>query len=555
MEGVEALSLLRMLTDRAYGGSDLAAMPEHYKLNLFGREHLAYTQTLEAPKSIVRPKFRHLAAKGNSTSVHRRNPLGSLDLPTEILRMIILQLDLISLRAFGNSNTHFLRVIRNTPEFHNLVEGAPEFCYLLVKTQLARWFALHRIYHVLTSSACAVCRRFARNVFLPGMQRCCPRCLQLDPEFQPITPAVAQRQYGVPKKSLNELPMLETLPGRYSNNQGSVQTFTKIRSLTSRMEARRLGSQKGKDLRWGKDLKLKPDHLYYTLERNMCTIQLGVLDVKGSRTDYGLHCKGCASVCEDHGRCSFASPGRRPCGQYSLPMGIDVEANDQSPPPQHAIRYCAIKTSASRLYTKQTLLEHIQDCQSAKVLILEGMLLSQTRVLMRPIWPLILILLPRLFWSIESYLYEDTPGGIMDLPQANKCNREADKLEEAVWRMYRGLLRASKRTFSSVLYGRTLTLDDVVRDSMQAFGVLGELQSLNRQAMECQAENLSEADPQNLPALAAVREKFATMVTRLGGLVEGLCPRSREDLVNGSNALEDDAKPHVGGKYNLRSRR
>ena len=135
MEGVEALSLLRMLTDRAYGGSDLAAMPEHYKLNLFGREHIAYPQTLKTPRRIVRPKFKHLAAKGNSVSVHRRNPLGSLDLPTEILRMIILQLDLISLLALGHSNSHFLRVLRNTPEFHNLVKEAPEFCHLLVKTQ------------------------------------------------------------------------------------------------------------------------------------------------------------------------------------------------------------------------------------------------------------------------------------------------------------------------------------------------------------------------------------------------------------------------------------
>ena len=393
------------------------------------------------------------------------------------------------------------------------------------------------------------------------MQRCCPRCLQLDPEFQPITPAVAQRQYGVPKKSLNELPILETLPGSYSNDGGSVQTFTKIRSLSSRMEARRLGTQKGKDLRWGKDLKLKPDYLYYTLERNMCTIQLGVLDVKGSRTEYGLHCKGCASVCEDHGRCSFASPGRRPCGQYSLPMGIDVEANDQSPPPQHAIRSCAIKTSASRLYTKQTLLEHIQDCQSAKVLILEGMLLSQTRVLMRPIWPLILILLPRLFWNIESYLDEDTPEGILEVPQANKCDRKADKLEEAFWRLYREMLRASERINGSRPGCLTLTLDDALEDSLQASGagVLRDLQSLNRQAMECQAKCqakcLSEEDPQDLGALAAVREKAATVVTGLGDVVEALCLRSNEDLVDGSNVPEDNAKPCVGRRYNLRSRR
>ena len=535
-------------------GIDVDALPEHYQLKFLGRPsaksgHIASivgALTLEAPRWIARPKFKHFMAKENS--VH----LGSLDLPTEILRMIILQLDLISLRAFANSNTHFLRVLRNTPEYHHLVEGAPQFCYLLVKTQLARHFALDRIYFALKNSECAVCRSFASHVFLPGMQRCCPRCLAVDPEFRPITPTIAQRQYGVPKKSIDELPILETLPGKYSKDDKSVQTFTKKRRLISRMEARRLGTQKGKDLRWGKALTWSSGYLYYELERNMCITYLGVLDVKGSRIEYGLHCRRCAFVAENHWQCQFGSPGRRACGQHSLPLGIDVETKDHSSPPHHGIKSCTIKIDAIRLYSKQTLLQHVQNCQSAKLPILEGMLLSHTRVVLGPIWSFIVILLPRLFWSIESYLDEDAPKGIIDVPQADNGDRKADKLEEAIWKLYWEMLRASERMTGSRPDGLTVTLGDLLRDSPQASGVLGDLRSLKHQAMECEAECLGEGDPQKIPGFAAVRERFATMVTRLGGLLEGLCPRSDEDLVDGS---EDDAKPHVGGSYNLRSSR
>lgn len=529
-------------------------MPEHYKLQLFGSAHVADTLTLEAPRKLVRRKLRHLTAEGYRVSVHGRNPLGFLDLPTEILRMIIIQLDLISLRAFSNSNTHFRRVLQNTPEYHDLVEGAPHFCYLLVQTQLARHFPLHRIHYVLTNSECAVCRGFAHSIFLPGIQRCCYRCLQVDPEFQPITPAIAQRQYGVPKKFLSKLPTLETLPGRYSNDQGAVKTFTKKRRLISRIEARRLGSQKGKDLRWGRDLTWTPGLLSYEAERNMCIIYVGVLNVKESRIEYGLHCKGCALVGEDHGQCPFGRPRRWHCRQYSLPAGIDVEANDQSPPPQHGIKSCAIKTDAIRLYTKQTLLAHVQNCQTAKTLLLKKMVLSETRILTRPIWTLIFVVLPRLFWNIEAYPDEGAPEGIMGVLQASKGDCRFDKLEEATWTLCRHMLQEGERFFRprTRLVCFIAAINDALRDSLQASDILEELQMLNRQALECQ---LSEEDPQDLRALAAVRERIAMVVARLTGVVERLCASSDEDVEDGSKVPEDDVKPHVCGKYTLRSRR
>ena len=547
-----AVQLLRSITQRAFSGLDIDVMSEQYKLQFFGSPYIADTLTLEAPRWIIAHKLRQQTANGDMVSIHRRNPLGCLDLPVEILRMIIIQLDLISIRAFSISNTYFRRVLQDIPEYDDLVKGAPQFCYLLVQTQLARHFALHRIYCVLTHSECAVCRGFAHSVFLPGMQRCCYRCLQVDPEFQPITPTIAQWQYGVPKKRLSELPMLESLPGRYSNDQGAVKTFSMKRRLISRMEARRLGSQKGKDLRWGRDLIWTPDLLSHEAERNMCIIYLGVRNAKGLGTEYGLHCNGCVSADVVHRQCSFRSPKSWHCRRYSLPAGIDVEASDQRPPPQHGILSCAIKTDAIRLYTKQTLLEHVQNCQTAKTLVLQKTVIAETRILTQPIWTLIFVVLPSLYWGIESYLDEGAPEGMMGVLQASKSNCRFNRLEEATWTLCRHMFQERSFTSRTQLMSFMAAIHDALRDLLQASGILKELQMLNCQILECQ---LSEEDSQDLRAVAAMREKMAIVVSRLTGMVENVCARSDEDVQDGSKVPQNDVKPHVRGKYNLRSRR
>ncbi len=282
--------------------------------------------------------------------------LGSLQLPTEILHMICLYIDLQSLRFLKATNSRMRTLISSLSEYHTLMIHAPGFLDLLQRTHLVSYFSITRLYNALTCGTCSICGHFAGFIFFPAMQRCCARCVCCDIDFMPIDVKTAVKEYGVPLASLPLLPKLSSIPGKYANRSRRVMSYSGKRTLVGRHEARSLGTIKPKE-RWDKTTARN------TLQRNMCSAPMPVFNPKTNSADSGRQCLGCSRASREH-------DDPYPCEScsFSFPNGIDVVGGDDLEQFRGIFKLstCIHKIRAERLHSKDGFSDHLDNCPEAQ---------------------------------------------------------------------------------------------------------------------------------------------------------------------------------------------
>ena len=300
-----------------------------------------------------------------------RNPeisIGTLELPTEILWLIFSHISWADVRSLKGTNFRAHSLVLFNPQYQKIVTHAPELIAVLHHAKLISAFPIHRIHDVVTGSQCSICHRFAGYIFLPGLQRCCQRCLEFDPEFMPLDLDTTRRSFSPDnEQAMNSLAMMSNLPGTYGPGPcgptwPAQKVYTSRLTLVSKAEARTLGGKVG------------PTNNIYSERRFMSVMPLPSLDLKTGLKIRGLHCKGCSewqkTQTSRHDHNDDHSALGMGC-QWSLPNGIDSAKRHSEgwKSAAFASLSCRLAIASGRMYIEEGFLEHVKTCHGAQVLL------------------------------------------------------------------------------------------------------------------------------------------------------------------------------------------
>ncbi|KAK2768241.1 hypothetical protein FQN54_000093 [Arachnomyces sp. PD_36] len=143
---------------------------------------------------------------------------GPLDkMSVEILVHIISQLDLKTLMKLRSVN-HYLKQIvdHSILPLRQVIKHAPNTLIAIFRTGMASHLTVSDVVEAMYSQTCVICGGFGPALHLLTCKRCCLKCLATHPDFAPLAKIVAKSRYGLDKNTLQNLPVLKTLPGKYS---------------------------------------------------------------------------------------------------------------------------------------------------------------------------------------------------------------------------------------------------------------------------------------------------------------------------------------------------
>lgn len=143
--------------------------------------------------------------------------LGKLDrLPLELLHESCGYLDVQSLTRLSRVSLRGTSVVETLSVYKELFKFAG---YIFKIFQQARILNLHSIATLdaaLHSKQCVSCGNFGPFLHIITAQRCCFVCLLLNASFWVMPPSVAQECFGLTTRRLDSLPIMWTIPSRYS---------------------------------------------------------------------------------------------------------------------------------------------------------------------------------------------------------------------------------------------------------------------------------------------------------------------------------------------------
>ncbi|MCJ1261105.1 hypothetical protein MMC22_000969 [Lobaria immixta] len=109
----------------------------------------------------------------------------------------------------------------------------------LSRTNLIKFHTAAAMYAALLSDKCVSCQKYAAFLFLPTCERCCYECLKSKRSLRVITIRMARICFGLSPKDLGQVPIMLSIPGRYS--VGYTVTRRRRVRLVSLKQAEKLG--------------------------------------------------------------------------------------------------------------------------------------------------------------------------------------------------------------------------------------------------------------------------------------------------------------------------
>jgi hypothetical protein len=98
-------------------------------------------------------------------------------LPSEIMREIMLNLDIQSLNTWRRVSSFFLYFVDNLREYSLFKENAWHTLSVMHFCDLGSMFPIRRLFAEFCRPDCAGCGAFGPLLFLPSLSRCCRKCL------------------------------------------------------------------------------------------------------------------------------------------------------------------------------------------------------------------------------------------------------------------------------------------------------------------------------------------------------------------------------------------
>ena len=137
--------------------------------------------------------------------------------PPELINKLCLELDLVSLSAFRQTNLGARDIVNSIPEFRAVVMHSLDCVCALLRTGAAQFVTLGQYFQLLCEQKCTFCAvTYGSFVHLPTWSRCCMSCIDVHVSaMQMVTAASVERVLNLTTK-IGELPSIKTLPGAYS---------------------------------------------------------------------------------------------------------------------------------------------------------------------------------------------------------------------------------------------------------------------------------------------------------------------------------------------------
>ncbi|KAH8672554.1 hypothetical protein BGZ60DRAFT_405130 [Tricladium varicosporioides] len=132
-------------------------------------------------------------------------------LPLELLHVIILELDLVSIGTIRLLNHNFKHLIDTSVEYQNLTLHASPVLEYLSYMKLASIANLGVLHEKLTSNECRYCGDFGNFLFIPTLSRCCFNCIDHSPQLVVIDSTIAARFFSVSEEIIAEVPKIPTI--------------------------------------------------------------------------------------------------------------------------------------------------------------------------------------------------------------------------------------------------------------------------------------------------------------------------------------------------------
>jgi len=221
----------KIITDMDSGGpDDPSFLLQHltYRRESFD-EHVCNTFPAKTPLSALRP------FDGNHGGVS----MGALEaLPLEVLWAIFSYLTIPALESLKRTNSRASLILSTSPQYKSIMTYAPQLVKALYETRLHQCFPIGRVHNAFTQARCIGCGSFAAYIFLPGLQRCCQRCVYYDPEFMPLTCGIQYRDDDISLASMTKLPAMWTTSEECLKVSGHFGTIKGKMALISKAEAR-----------------------------------------------------------------------------------------------------------------------------------------------------------------------------------------------------------------------------------------------------------------------------------------------------------------------------
>lgn len=184
--------------------------------------------TMEEFKNLTREQIRDLncflddnvelppSIIGNRTP---KNDLGTLDmLPLEIIKLILVDIDISTLMTFHQVNERAAQVIEGMPEYKVIASYAPSAIPAIVSANLGHRINCATFYRKLCLAHCEECGDFGGFIYLLTCTRVCLICLSHNDDYLPLLRSHAVIKFGITRPILHKLPQMTSVPGRYTIN-------------------------------------------------------------------------------------------------------------------------------------------------------------------------------------------------------------------------------------------------------------------------------------------------------------------------------------------------
>ena len=219
--------------------------------------------------------------------------IGKLDsLPLELATVILLGLDMQSLTVFRHVSSGTMHLVDSLREYAAVRQYCPIVLRAIVSLG-ATSYDCRQLYRSLCDIKCATCHRFGSYMYLITCERVCYYCFTEDVTYLPMTAAVATKVMGIPKKKLQHLPHVCSLPGRYTH---SGQISRKRLLLYDRRAVLRLDEEVDGEV--SETLGQVNDRTTSEPLRHMAIISAPHFDLCNRTVDWGLYCLGCREKIE-----------------------------------------------------------------------------------------------------------------------------------------------------------------------------------------------------------------------------------------------------------------
>ncbi|XXG96419.1 hypothetical protein Hte_002701 [Hypoxylon texense] len=231
-----------------------------------------------------------------------RHSVGQLDmLPPEIVTEILLALDLPTLTTFRRVNCRAMSLVDSLRQYDMVFKHCPDVLRAIISIN-AKHFDCKTLYQALSTSKCEYCDRIGGYLYLITCKRVCYFCftsLDQDHNHFPMLTADAIKHMGLPKKKLEHLPHVRSLPGRYTafrhKSKSRITLFDRQAVLKEALKTSTRSTAGGlQQLSEFSDRRVHPpDRKTREPRRYMSIISAPFFGSSGQSVDWGFYCKRC----------------------------------------------------------------------------------------------------------------------------------------------------------------------------------------------------------------------------------------------------------------------